>query len=188
MYSGKNGESEGQTTTSVKDSIVRMLLLDKYVTKRDMSLSLGPHVYVAVLVIPPLCHYLLSPWWYGPPILLAIAYMQIKKNRSDRALALNISTCPVLMGAVLSQLPEWVDDRDEEKLEWLNALVSKLWSKISAATELTLKEKLQPILDKHSPNLLKLSLTHVSLGHIAPKVNYVRVEKSSQDSANVLSR
>jgi Ca2+-dependent lipid-binding protein len=85
------------------------------------------------------------------------------------------------MPLVVEELPSWISDSQFQRVEWLNAVLQKVWPQISLGCEDIVKAAVQPVLDAQCPAVLgSMRLARFSLGTISPKVVGVRLYENSE--------
>ncbi len=76
---------------------------------------------------------------------------------------------------MLEEMPSWVKFADVERVQWLNAVLQKLWPRISVSTKKVIMENLQPVLDSSRPAFLtSLHISKFDLGTLAPRIAGIR--------------
>lgn len=125
----------------------------------------------------------ISPWLYIPMSILGLSYLQAEKDRADRKAAIGIVTNSSMLRLVEEELPSWIRDSEFQRVEWLNSILQQLWPHLSLAVDNTVKEQLQPVLNKNLPAVFsELIIKHCSLGSISPKILGIRVLSSSESN------
>lgn len=86
----------------------------------------------------------------------------------------------------MEEMPSWITDSQFQRVEWLNALLQRVWPQISTACEPLVKASLQPMLDAQCPPMLgQLQLGTFSLGSISPKIVGVRFFEGNESHARM---
>jgi Ca2+-dependent lipid-binding protein len=82
----------------------------------------------------------------------------------------------------VEEMPSWVSNSDVHRVEWLNALLAKLWASVSESTEAVIMESLQPVLDSYRPSYFNsLGFSRITLGTIAPVITGIRNSQTSEN-------
>lgn len=121
-----------------------------------------------------------NPMYYIPVAGLLFSYLQNEKNKNNIHQALGIVSDAKVLEHIRGELPEWITDSECERVEWLNAILQKLWPYISSGAEKMVKEKVQPILDANATRVIpSMTLTRFCLGSSAPRIISIRAYPSN---------
>lgn len=83
---------------------------------------------------------------------------------------------------MVEEMPSWVQNSDVQRVEWLNALLTKLWTSVSESTEAVIMASLQPVLDSYRPSYISsLGFTRITLGTIAPVIVGIRNHRTDEN-------
>ncbi|KAK9273341.1 hypothetical protein L1049_018150 [Liquidambar formosana] len=73
--------------------------------------------------------------------------------------------------------PEWISFPVFEQVKWLNKQLSKMWPYVADAATMVIKESVEPLLEEYRPpGITSLKFNKLSLGHVAPKIEGIRVQ------------
>lgn len=104
--------------------------------------ALGLQLQLELLMVMVVCNY-------------GLRTIARARGRAEQDLRreLTASTNPT---AVLgSHLPEWVMFPSANRVQWLNSVIKSLWPSIVAATDTSLRQVLEPLLEKNRPSFVK---------------------------------
>lgn len=73
--------------------------------------------------------------------------------------------------------PDWISFPVYEQVKWLNKQLSKLWPFVADAATMVIRESVEPLLEEYRPpGITSLKFSKLSLGHVAPKIEGIRVQ------------
>lgn len=137
-----------------------------------------------------ICHFNWMPWglselWLLLPLAVVLKYFANRKVKVDKAAALGIVVDPQLISMVIQEMPLWYSFKDVETVNWLNTTLQQLWPFIDEGVCANLKENVAPAaLDGLVPGL-RLKLTKLTLGCVAPKITSIRASHASKSEVHL---
>lgn len=86
------------------------------------------------------------------------------------------------MQALLHQIPSWISFSDTEKMEWLNAILEKVWPFYDEAICAMVKQEVEPLFDQYKPpGVKKIYFQKLSFGDAPFRVEGIRIDQTSND-------
>jgi len=122
----------------------------------------------------------ISELWLIPVIALFLGYHTTQKRRTDRRAAIGIVCDKEVLAMVLKEMPAWYSFKDVETVTWLNSLLTSLWPYIDQGISDDLTNEIVPPLIKDLVPGVRLELTKLTLGSVAPKVTSIRASHASR--------
>ena len=74
------------------------------------------HMMILICLPMALQYFNITPWLYLPLAVLFFGYLQQKKDRIDRKIAMGIVTDPTLLRLILEEMPSWPTDAEFQQL------------------------------------------------------------------------
>ena len=74
----------------------------------------------------------------------------------------------------LKELPSWVQFPEEEKAEWLNAMLNKFWPFVERYVQDFIRTQVEPQVKESLPGMFSLKFGAISLGTHAPRVSSIK--------------
>eukprot|EP00598_Pedospumella_elongata_P011471 CAMPEP_0184996276 /NCGR_PEP_ID=MMETSP1098-20130426/55838_1 /TAXON_ID=89044 /ORGANISM="Spumella elongata, Strain CCAP 955/1" /LENGTH=186 /DNA_ID=CAMNT_0027522693 /DNA_START=16 /DNA_END=572 /DNA_ORIENTATION=+ len=134
------------------------------------------HMMILICLPMALQYFNITPWLYLPLAVLFFGYLQQKKDRIDRKIAMGIVTDPTLLRLILEEMPSWPIDGEFQQLEWVNYMMQKFWPMLAIVGEEKALRIGQPILNRMKPSFLsELTIKKFNFGTIAPRFLGIRM-------------
>jgi Ca2+-dependent lipid-binding protein len=159
---------------------------------RKLGQYIAPTFGVSPLVLFPfmsgcivLCAYDAVPFglselWLIPLLALFLGYFATQKRRQDRRAALGIVSDREVLALIAKEMPAWYSGKDVETMTWLNSVLASLWPYVDQGVSDNLTEEVVPPLIEGLVPGLRLELTKLTLGSVAPKITSVRASHASK--------
>ncbi|KAJ4771814.1 Calcium-dependent lipid-binding (CaLB domain) family protein [Rhynchospora pubera] len=133
--------------------------------------------FISGIVVGILCGIALVYGW---------SQMMALRSRKREAKAADIKALGSLSRDDLKKLcgdnfPEWISFPEFESVKWLNKQLTKLWPFVAEAATMVIRESVEPLLDDYKPpGIASLKFSKLSLGHVSPKIEGIRVQKQKE--------
>ena len=127
-------------------------------------------------------------WILFGGLLYSVWYAQRKQKSKRRAIMESVirNERDTIL-ATLEDLPSWVFFPDSEKAEWVNKIMYQAWPFVTGIVEKTLRETIQPEINKNVPSSLKgIKFDVISLGDLPPRVGGVKAHVSKVRRSEVV--
>jgi hypothetical protein len=99
------------------DSAPRLSPTDRLVHETASPFGFDPAHMMILICLPAALHYLqITPWLYIPLAVLFFGYLQTKKDRVDRKMAMGIVSDPTLLRLILEEMPSWPTDSEFQQM------------------------------------------------------------------------
>jgi hypothetical protein len=90
---------------------------DRLVKETASPFGFDPVHMMVLICLPAALHYLqITPWLYIPLAVLFFGYLQTKKDRIDRKMAMGIVSDPTLLKLILEEMPSWPTDSEFQQM------------------------------------------------------------------------
>jgi hypothetical protein len=91
--------------------------VDRLVNETQTPFGFDPSQMMILICLPLVLQYLqITPWLYLPAAVLFFGYLQAKKDRIDRKMAMGIVADPTLLKLILEEMPNWPTDGEFQQL------------------------------------------------------------------------
>lgn len=95
-------EVEGST------AVTKLSPVDRLVKETTSPFGFDPAQMMILICLPLALNYFqITPWLYIPIAVLFFGYLQTKKDRIDRKMAMGIVSDPTLLKLILEEMPSW---------------------------------------------------------------------------------
>ena len=90
---------------------------DRLVKEATSPYGFDPAHMMLLICLPAVLNYFqITPWLYLPAAVLFFGYLQAKKDRIDRKIAMGIVSDPTLLKLVLEEMPSWPTDSEFQQM------------------------------------------------------------------------
>ncbi|GAB4813385.1 hypothetical protein N2152v2_000431 [Parachlorella kessleri] len=123
----------------------------------------------------------------GLGIGLSLLYFVNQKKKVERNSRLAAIAGVKAMQQLLHQVPTWISFREQEKVEWLNAILAKAWPYYDAAICATIKEQVEPLMMQYKPpGLIKrIYFQKLTFGDDPFRVEGIQVDRERKDEVQI---
>jgi hypothetical protein len=91
--------------------------VDRLVRTTASPFGFDPAHMMILICLPAALHYFqITPWLYIPCAVLFFGYLQTKKDRVDRKIAMGIVSDPTLLKLILEEMPNWPTDSEFQQM------------------------------------------------------------------------
>jgi len=137
-----------------------------------------------------ICHFNWMPWglselWLLLPLGIVLKYFANRKEKIDKAAVLGMVVDPQLLSMVAQEMPLWYSFKDVETAAWINSTLQQLWPFIDEGVCSNLRENVVPPLIENLVPGLRLKLTKLTLGCVAPKITSIRASHASKSEVHL---
>ena len=111
-----DGTANGGSTLR-KSLLKKETPTDRLVKETASPYGFDPaHMMILICLPMALQYFNITPWLYLPLAVLFFGYLQQKKDRIDRKIAMGIVTDPTLLRLILEEMPSWPIDGEFQQL------------------------------------------------------------------------
>lgn len=137
-----------------------------------------------------ICHFQWMPWgiselWLLLPLGIVLKYFANRKKKIDKAAVLGMVVDPQLLSMVAQEMPLWYSFKDVETAAWFNSTLQQLWPFIDEGICSNLRENVVPPWIENLVTGLRLKLTKLTLGCVAPKITSIRASHASKSEVHL---
>ena len=91
--------------------------LERLMKQTESPFGFDPAHMMILICLPAALHYFqITPWLYIPIAVLFFGYLQSKKDRIDRKIAMGIVSDPTLLRLILEEMPNWPTDSEFQQM------------------------------------------------------------------------
>mmetsp|Transcript_3345 Transcript_3345/g.5234 ORF Transcript_3345/g.5234 Transcript_3345/m.5234 type:complete len:960 (+) Transcript_3345:112-2991(+) len=166
-----------------EEALERNVVAAKLSSEYSSPFGYNPLFLMGIVALPITLQSIgISPLYYLPLSLMYVSYLKADKDRQDRKAAIGIVSDVNILKYVAEEMPSWIKHSDVQRVQWLNDLLTKLWSSVSESTEAVIMETVQPILDSYKPGYISsLCFSRITLGTIAPVIVGIRNHRTEEN-------
>ncbi|XP_050541357.1 extended synaptotagmin-3 [Daktulosphaira vitifoliae] len=120
--------------------------------------------------------------WVLIPIMTCVSivrdrWREVGHRRRRRAQMIASADEKKLITASVAELPSWVFFPDMHRAEWLNQMIKQMWPLVSAFTQTTIKQTVEPMVAENlrEYNVNSFAFDKLRLGSIPPKIGGIKV-------------
>lgn len=122
----------------------------------------------------------ISELWLIPLLALFFGYYETNKRRQDHKAAIGIVSDKEVLAMVMKEMPAWYSFKDVETVNWLNDVLKSVWPYVDAGVSDQLTDEIVPPLLEGLVPGVRLELTKMTLGSVAPVVTGIRASHVSK--------
>lgn len=89
----------------------KLTAVERLSKETSTPFGFDPALMMILICLPLVLNYFrITPWLYIPAAVLFFGYLQSKKDRIDRKIAMGIVSDPTLLKLILEEMPSWPTD------------------------------------------------------------------------------